>query len=117
MFCFSCNSAQIGAESEWRTANSESIKSAVAQLPEKPTLAWVTGAGSAHPLILGLLANTFEEIRNVSERDLNPNTLEAECFAWLAIRHLRGLPITTPETTGCREASCAGVATARGLCE
>jgi len=93
----------------------EAIKTAVDQLPERPTLAWVTGPGSRHPLILRLLSDAFERVKNVSDRGLNPDTLQTECFAWLAIRYLRGLPVTTPETTGCREASCAGVCTQRGL--
>ncbi len=92
----------------------ESVLLAIKQLPELPTLAWVTGAGSRHPQILKRLGTAFEEVKNVSERDLNPDTLEAECFAWLAIRYQRGLPITTPETTGCRIARCAGMSTARG---
>lgn len=92
----------------------ESVLAAIEQLPERPKLAWVTGVGSRHPLILGWLAEAFDQVRNVSERQLNPDTLEAECFAWLAIRYQRGLPVTTPETTGCRVASCAGMSTARG---
>ena len=89
----------------------ESVIAAVDQLPEKPRLAWVTGPGSRHPLILSRLADAFEEVRNVSLRDLNPDTLQAECFGWLAIRYLRGLPVTTPETTGCREPRCAAAST------
>jgi 1,6-anhydro-N-acetylmuramate kinase len=34
--------------------------------------------------------------------------MSAESFAWLAVRHLKRLPITTPETTGCRSADSAG---------
>lgn len=93
----------------------EAILSAVEQLPERPSLAWVTGHGSRHPLILQMLANAFKVVRNVSERGLDPHTLQAECFGWLAIRYLKGLPISTPETTGCREARCAGASTAWGL--
>ncbi len=92
----------------------ESIISAIKMLPEKPNLIWMTGAGSRHPAIISALESNFEKVKNVSERDLNPNTLEAECFAWLAIRYQRGLPVTTPETTGCREANCAGFSTRRG---
>ncbi|MEO0529977.1 MAG: anhydro-N-acetylmuramic acid kinase [Planctomycetota bacterium] len=91
----------------------EVILSAVDQLPERPPLAWVTGPGSRHPLILRRLEAAFESVCNVSERGLDPTTLEAESFGWLAIRYLRGLPVTTPETTGCREARCAGTSTER----
>ncbi|TWT35634.1 Anhydro-N-acetylmuramic acid kinase [Posidoniimonas corsicana] len=92
----------------------DAISLAVRQLPQAPEIAWVTGRGSRHPLLLERLGASIAELRNVDRRGLNPDTLEAECFAWLAIRYQRGLPVTTPETTGCREASCAGVSTARG---
>jgi anhydro-N-acetylmuramic acid kinase len=35
--------------------------------------------------------------------------LEAQAFAFLAVRSLRGLPITFPNTTGVREAMTGGV--------
>nr|WP_197524626.1 anhydro-N-acetylmuramic acid kinase [Botrimarina hoheduenensis] len=92
----------------------ESIVSAVEQLPEPPARAWVTGDGSRHPLILQRLSEVFDEVCNVSQRDLNPETLQAECFGWLAVRYQRGLPVTSPETTGCRVAGCAGMSTSRG---
>ena len=82
------------------------VASAVERLPERPKTLWVTGAGSRHPLILSLLEPSFKEIMNVSQRSLDPESLEAESYAWLAVRHQRGLPITTPETTGCARPSC-----------
>ncbi|WP_425398646.1 anhydro-N-acetylmuramic acid kinase [Aeoliella sp.] len=93
----------------------ESVVSAIGQLPEHPKLAWVTGAASRHPLILERLRSTFEQVRNVSERNLNPDTLQCECFAWLAVRYHRGLPVSTPETTGCRQAGCAAMSTGREI--
>ena len=89
----------------------EAFRQAVTRLPALPSTLWVTGSGSRQPVILKRLREQFTSVRNVAERGLNPNTLEAECFAWLAVRHLRRLPITTPETTGCRAAQCAGFIT------
>jgi anhydro-N-acetylmuramic acid kinase len=34
---------------------------------------------------------------------------EAEAWAYLAVRAKRGLPLTWPSTTGCREAVSGGV--------
>jgi len=34
---------------------------------------------------------------------LDGDMLEAQAFAWLAVRVLRGLPTSAPGTTGCRE--------------
>lgn len=89
----------------------ESFVRAVKQLPELPEELWVTGRGSEHPVINQMLAKHFKSVKNVSERGLNPLTMAAECFAWLAVRHIKGLSITTPETTGCPSADCAGFMT------
>jgi anhydro-N-acetylmuramic acid kinase len=86
----------------------ETFCAAVNRLPAVPDLLWVTGIGSRQPLMVELLAKKFDRVANVSERGLNPDTLEAECYAWLAVRHQRRLPITTPETTGCERADSAG---------
>jgi len=84
------------------------VLQAADRLPRLPSTLWVTGIGSRHPTIRRLLSARFDTVRNVSERGLNPDTLEAECYAWLAVRHMRRLPITTMETTGCRAAQSGG---------
>lgn len=89
----------------------EGVASAVKRLPELPSLLWVTGAASEHPVLRTMLGRHFAFVRSVSERGLNPQTMSAECVAWLAVRHVKRLPITTPETTGCRTADCAGFIT------
>ena len=89
----------------------EAFARAVKKLPDVPGLLWVTGSGSEHPLMQCLLAGHFATVKNVRERGLNPHWMAAECFAWLAVRHVRRLPITTPETTNCRTADCAGAIT------
>ena len=87
------------------------VAQAVARLPQKPGVLWVTGGGVKHPVIMRMLSEQFDQVSPVDERDLSSETLEAECFAWLAVRRLRELPITVPETTGCKEALCGGVVT------
>lgn len=84
------------------------VVDAVKKLPEWPEVLWVTGGGVHHPVIMRMLADDFKQVRSVEERGLSPDTLEAECFAWLAVRHSIGLPLTMPETTGCTEAVCGG---------
>ena len=86
----------------------EAFARAAKQLPALPELLWITGPGSEHPVICRMLERHFKTVRNVSERGLNPRTMSAESFAWLAVRYLKRLPVTTPETTGCRTADCAG---------
>ena len=40
---------------------------------------------------------------------LRGDFIEAEAWAYLAVRSLKGLPLTFPATTGCREAVSGGV--------
>lgn len=86
----------------------EAIANAVALTPGPPAVLWVTGGGVHHPVIMQMLADRFDEVRTIDERGLSPDTLEAECFAWLAVRHHRGLPLSIPETTGCSEPTTGG---------
>jgi anhydro-N-acetylmuramic acid kinase len=89
----------------------QAIVKAVRTMPKPPKVLWVTGGGVHHPVIMRMLADNFPRVRNVREMNLNPDTLEAECFAWLAVRHTKGLPLTIPETTGCSRAVCGGTIT------
>ncbi|NOZ40726.1 MAG: anhydro-N-acetylmuramic acid kinase [Planctomycetes bacterium] len=86
----------------------EAIYRAVKNLPAMPKYIWVTGGGVHHPVIMKMLEDRFGEIKNIRERGLNPDTLEAECFAWLAVRHQLQLPLTIPETTGCEKPISGG---------
>ena len=87
----------------------EAVYRAALKLPKMPTQLFVTGGGVHHPLIMRLLKERFGEVRSVRERGLDPDTLEAQCFAWLAVRHLKKLPLTIPETTGCKRPQMGGV--------
>jgi len=83
----------------------------VRQMPKQPASVWVTGGGVHHPVIMQMLTESFGNVHNVRQMGLNPDTLEAECFAWLAVRHTKGLPLTIPQTTGVRAPLCGGVST------
>lgn len=80
----------------------QAVVRSVDHLPSTPRALWVTGGGVHNPVIMRMLADHFPEVRSVEERGLSADTLEAECFAWLAVRHKLGLPLTIPETTGCQ---------------
>ena len=88
----------------------EAIYRAVKRLPAMPPHIWVTGGGVHHPVIMRMLEKRFGKIKNIRERGLNPDTLEAECFAWLAVRQQLQLPLTIPETTGCEKPMSGGSA-------
>jgi anhydro-N-acetylmuramic acid kinase len=84
-------------------------------LPEPPASLWLTGGGAKHPRIVQLLTARFATagctVGNVIELSLRPDSLEAECFAWLAVRRLRGLSTSFPSTTGARRATVGGLMT------
>lgn len=87
----------------------EAVYRAAQKLPAMPQCTWVTGGGVHHPVMMQMLSERLGKLRVVSEFGLNPDTLEAECFAWLAVRQMRGLPLTVPETTGCDQPRVGGV--------
>lgn len=86
----------------------QAISGAVSRMAQEPAVLWVTGGGVHHPVIMKMLVDRFKDVRSISQRGLSPDTLEAECFAWLAVRHQLGLPLTIPETTGCSEPTIGG---------
>ena len=43
------------------------------------------------------------------ELEMDGDMLEAQAFAYLAVRSLLGLPLTFPGTTGCREETTGGI--------
>lgn len=87
----------------------EAVFRAVSNLPSIPATIYVTGGGVHHPVIMSMLREKFGEVHTVREMGLNPDTLEAECFAWLAVRHQQQLSLTVPETTGCEFPVVGGV--------
>ncbi len=93
----------------------EAVYRAAMKLPEMPHVVWVTGGGVHHPVIMQMLGDRFHVVRSIRDRGLSPDTLEAECFAWLAVRHLNNLPLTLPETTGCEKPVSGGVTVYYGV--
>jgi anhydro-N-acetylmuramic acid kinase len=96
----------LTAEAAWLAAQ---------ELPEMPRHLWVTGGGARHPRIVQQLTARFApagcEVGNILELGLRPDSMEAECFAWLAVRRLRGLATSLPSTTGAMHATVGGVLT------
>jgi anhydro-N-acetylmuramic acid kinase len=86
----------------------------VPQLPKPPRTWVVAGGGARNPVILGMLAERLAPAA-VEPADLlgwSGDALEAQAFAYLAVRTLRGLPITFPSTTGAPEPMVGGVVAA-----
>jgi anhydro-N-acetylmuramic acid kinase len=76
---------------------------AIAQtpLPAPPLRVLVCGGGRKNPIIMAGLARAFDvPVDSVEAVGWDGDTLEAQCFAFLAVRSLQGLPLSLPTTTG-----------------
>jgi anhydro-N-acetylmuramic acid kinase len=61
----------------------------------------VTGGGRHNPVMMAALARLLAvPVRPVEAVGWDGDALEAQAFAYLAIRSLRGLPLSLPTTTG-----------------
>ncbi len=67
-----------------------------------PPLRWlIAGGGRRNPAIMAeLAARLGAPVAAVEEIGWDGDALEAQAFAYLAVRSLRGLPLTLPTTTG-----------------
>ena len=87
----------------------ETIRLALAGLPVPLRRLLVCGGGRHNPTLMAMIAErTAVPTQAVEAEGWNGDALEAEAFAWLAVRHLRGLPISWPETTGVSRPLSAG---------
>ncbi len=85
------------------------VRAAVALMPEPPER-WLVCGGGRHngALMRGLGASVNAPVDPVEAVGLDGDMLEAQAFAYLAVRVLRGLPTSFPGTTGCRVPVCGG---------
>ncbi|WP_339949887.1 anhydro-N-acetylmuramic acid kinase [uncultured Albimonas sp.] len=74
---------------------------AQAHLP-RPAATWILcGGGRLNPTLAAMIAERVEaEVIPAEAAGLDGDLLEAQCFAYLAVRALRGLPLSAPGTTG-----------------
>ncbi len=88
----------------------EAVAQAVPHLPERPKRWLVCGGGRLNPAIMAeLAARLGVPVEQVDLEGWDGDALEAQAFAVLAIRSLKGLPLTFPTTTGCPRPVGGGV--------
>jgi anhydro-N-acetylmuramic acid kinase len=74
---------------------------AIRFLPEKPKAWIVSGGGRLNRTFMNSLHNKLHvPVILIEELGLNGDATEAEAFAYMAVRSLKGLPISFPYTTG-----------------
>ncbi len=72
-----------------------------APLPAPPLRVLVAGGGRKNANIMARLAREFPmPVQPVEAVGWDGDALEAQCFGFLAVRTLRGLPLSLPATTG-----------------
>jgi anhydro-N-acetylmuramic acid kinase len=93
--------------------SAEAILLSAQQMPEPPKLWIVCGGGRKNPHIVADLRSGAEaagaSVILAEDAALDGDAMEAEAWAYLAVRARRGLPLTFPTTTGCRDAVTGGV--------
>ncbi len=69
--------------------------------PEPPAQVFVTGGGRHNPMLMAMLAAGLDcPVAPVEQLGLNGDMLEAQAFAYLAVRVALGLSTSAPGTTG-----------------
>lgn len=93
--------------------SARAILAAARQMPRPPKLWIVCGGGRKNPHIVTDLRDSAvasgAQVILAEDAGLNGDSMEAEAWAYLAVRARRGLPLTYPTTTGCRQAVSGGV--------
>ena len=87
-----------------------SIAKAREHFPEQPALWIVCGGGRRNRTLMSMLAARVDNAVAPAEAlHLDGDNMEAEAWAYLAVRSLAGLPLTYPGTTGVPEPTRGGV--------
>ena len=79
-------------------------------MPDKPNEWIICGGGARNPAMMELLTGQLgAPVRRADDLGWSGAFMEAEAFAFLAIRSLKGLPLTYPGTTGVCDPVSGGV--------
>ena len=98
--CVDGLSAEDGAATLTRFT-AEAIARAGAIVPEAPRLYVICGGGRLNPTLMRDLRNLLQvSVMSAEDVGLDGDAMEAEAWAYLAVRCLKRLPITFPGTTG-----------------
>lgn len=96
--------AAVSAEAVLRSAD---------LMPTPPKLWIVCGGGRKNPHIIEDLRDGARarqsDVLLAEDVGLNGDSMEAEAWAYLAVRSLKNMPLTFPSTTGCRQAVTGGI--------
>jgi anhydro-N-acetylmuramic acid kinase len=88
-----------------------SVARIVPLLPRVPKTWIISGGGARNPTLMRMLTERLApaRVQTADDAGWSIDALEAQAFAYLAVRSLRGLPISLPTTTGVPRPLCGGV--------
>jgi anhydro-N-acetylmuramic acid kinase len=88
-----------------------SVARIVPHLPAAPRAWIVAGGGARNPTLMRMLAERLEPatVETADEVGWSSQSIEAQAFAYLAVRTQNGLPITFPATTGVKQPMPGGI--------
>jgi anhydro-N-acetylmuramic acid kinase len=82
-------------------ATAGAIGNALSHCPVPPTRLLVTGGGRKNPVMMEMIQSLVDcAVAPVEDAGLDGDMMEAQAFAHLAVRVMRGLPTSAPGTTG-----------------
>lgn len=85
------------------------VAEAMQHCPSPPSRVLVTGGGRQNPVLMEMLRVSLDcDVVAIEEVGLDGDMLEAQAFAYLAVRVARGLPTSCAGTTGVRAAVGGG---------
>ena len=105
------------AVATWVAVVAATVAGGLRQCPTPPVRVLVTGGGRRNSAIMSALSATLPcPVEPVEVCHLDGDMLEAQAFAYLAVRVMRGLPTSFPMTTGVPASTTGGIVTdpARG---
>ena len=91
------------------------VAAAMAHCPAPPARLLVTGGGRLNATLMGMIGAAVDcPVAPVEAAGLDGDMLEAQAFAFLAVRVARGWPTSSPATTGVPVAVGGGILSAPG---
>lgn len=88
-----------------------SVAASLKHFPRGPQEWYVCGGGRKNAYMVELLADMLAPapVKAIEEAGFDGDAIEAQAFAYLAVRSKLGLPLSLPSTTGVAEPLCGGV--------
>ncbi len=89
--------------------NAEAISGSIDTLPVRPRMWLLAGRGAGNTALVDALRGMVAEpVYLAEEMGWSADHLEAEAFAYLAVRSMRRLPLSFPGTTGVKQPTTGG---------